>query len=144
MATLSFGTADYIERLAVRLGARLECLLVLRCDAADADLRQQRTGEGARRLAPELHVGFVDRRRTAHRRRFRAPVLLSRRRDAADATRRASDWSVCRQARPIDKWQVVTAGNELQSADSKVDAQQLPRPFAAVPLVSFWHSTAAP
>ena len=71
-----------------------ERVVVLRRAARDADLQQPCTGEGARRLASEFHVGLIGHSRTARRRRVRASVLLSRWRHAADAAGRACDWSL--------------------------------------------------
>ena len=87
LAPLCPGATDDLERLAVRLRSRLERVMVLPGAAAHANVWQPRTCQGARRLAPELHVGFVDRCGTAHRCCFRASVLLSRPRYAADTAR---------------------------------------------------------
>ena len=85
MAALCSGAADYVERLAVRFGARLERILVLHCAAAHANPWQPFPGKGTRRLASELYVGIIGNGGIAHRGRVRACILLSQRRDAADA-----------------------------------------------------------
>ena len=99
LVALCSGLADHDERLAFRLCTRLACLMVLRRAPPNADLRKPSTGQGARRLASEFHVGLISRSRTTRRGSPHTSAVLSRWRHAPHVAWPACDGSACQSSR---------------------------------------------